>query len=84
VEATQLGTTRVFIAAPHLDSDPISDGLPNLKSLCQRCHMLHDRHHNLAQRWITYGRRYALGDLFLGLYEVYMRDVAAWSARMTD
>jgi hypothetical protein len=31
--------------------------------------MLHDRPHHLAQRWITYKRRYALGDLFLGTYE---------------
>ena len=42
--------------------------LANLKSLCQRCHMLHDRPHHLRQRWITYRRRYALGDLFLGPY----------------
>ena len=30
--------------------------------------MLHDRPYHLAQRWITYRRRYAAGDLFLGLY----------------
>ncbi len=29
--------------------------------------MLHDRSHHLAQRWVTYRRRYALGDLFLGI-----------------
>ena len=34
----------------------------------QRCHMLHDRPHHLAQRWITYRRRSAVGDLFLGPY----------------
>ena len=27
------------------------------------------RPHHLAQRWITYRRRYALGGLFLGRYE---------------
>jgi putative DNA primase/helicase len=32
------------------------------------CHMLHDRPHHLAQRWITYRRRSAVGDLFLGPY----------------
>jgi len=31
-------------------------------------HMLHDRPHHLAQRWITYCRRSAVGDLFLGPY----------------
>jgi hypothetical protein len=30
--------------------------------------MLHDRPHHLAQRWITYRRRSAVGDLFLGPY----------------
>jgi hypothetical protein len=38
----------------------------NLKSLCQHCHMIHDRPYHLAQRRITYLLRRALGDLFLG------------------
>jgi hypothetical protein len=42
--------------------------MENLRALCQRCHMLHDRPHHLAQRWITYRRRLAAGDLFLGPY----------------
>ena len=74
VEATRLRTTRVVLAAAHLDSDPTNNRLANLRSLCQRCHMLHDRPHHLAQRWITYRRRSALGDLFLGLYEFCLRD----------
>jgi hypothetical protein len=60
--------TRVVLAAAHLDSDPTNNRLQNLRALCQRCHMLHDRPHHLAQRWITYRRRLALGDLFLGPY----------------
>ena len=68
VDATQMRTTRVVLAAAHLDSDPTNNRLTNLKSFCQRCHMIHDRPHHLAQRWITYRRRYALGDLFDGLY----------------
>jgi hypothetical protein len=40
----------------------------NLRALCQRCHMLHDRSHHLTQRWISYRRRSADGDLFLGPY----------------
>ena len=43
----------------------------NLKSLCQRCHLIHDRPHHLAQRRITLSfLRRALGDLFLGPYHV--------------
>ena len=64
----QLRTTRVVLATAHLDHDPSHNEPRNLKSLCQRCHMLHDRPHHLAQRWITYRRRWAIGDLFLGPY----------------
>jgi hypothetical protein len=68
VEATQFRTTRVVLAAAHIDSDPTNNRMKNLRALCQRCHMLHDRSHHLAQRWITYRRRVAIGDLFLGPY----------------
>ena len=68
VEATRFRMTRVVLAAAHLDSDPTNNRLKNLRALCQRCHILHDRLHHLAQRWITYRRRLADGDLFLGRY----------------
>ena len=68
VEATRYRKTRVVLAAAHLDGDPANNRLRNLRALCQRCHMLHDRPHHLAQRWITYRRRFAVGDLFLGPY----------------
>ena len=68
VDAMRMRPTRVVLAAAHLDSDPTNNRLANLRSLCQRCHMLHDRPHHLAQRWITYRRRYALGDLFFASY----------------
>jgi len=62
--------TRVVLAAAHLDNDPANNRLVNLKSLCQRCHMLHDRPYHLAQRWLTYRRRWAIGDLFFGRYGI--------------
>jgi hypothetical protein len=68
VEAPRFRMTRVVLAAAHLDSDPTNNRMKNLRALCQRCHMLHDRPHHLAQRWITYRRRLAAGDLFLGPY----------------
>jgi len=68
MEANRFRMTRVVLAAAHLDSDPTNNRLKNLRALCQRCHMLHDRPHHLAQRWITYRRRSAVGDLFLGPY----------------
>ena len=63
-------TTHVVLAAAHLDHDPTNNRLRNLRSLCQRCHLIHDRPHHLAQRRITYLLRRALGDLFLGPYWV--------------
>jgi hypothetical protein len=68
VEATQVRLTRVVLATAHLDGDPTNNRLKNLRALCQRCHLLHDRPYHVAQRWVTYRRRLALGDFFLGLY----------------
>jgi hypothetical protein len=68
VEAIQERQTRVILAAAHLDHNPGNNRARNLKSLCQRCHMIHDRPYHLAQRRITYLLRRALGDLFLGPY----------------
>ena len=69
-QMARLRTTRVVLAAAHLDHDPANNRLRNLRGLCQRCHLIHDRPHHLAQRRITYLLRRASGDLFLGLYRV--------------
>jgi hypothetical protein len=80
MEAPRFRMTRVVLAAAHLDSDPTNNRLKNLRALCQRCHMLHDRPHHLAQRWITYRRRSAVGDLFLGPYPAM---IAALTSKRT-
>ena len=67
-EMAPLRQTRVFLAAAHLDHDPGNNRPKNLKGLCQRCHLSHDRPHHLARRRITYLLRRALGDLFFGPY----------------
>ncbi|MCB4806557.1 hypothetical protein QO001_006572 [Methylobacterium brachiatum] len=61
-------TTRVYLACAHLDHDPGNNAPSNLKALCQRCHILHDREEHQRQRWFTYRLRKAAGDLFLGPY----------------
>ena len=86
MEATRFRMTRVVLAAAHLDSDPRNNRLTNLRALCQRCHLLQDRSHHLAQRWITYRRRRAIGDLFLGPYQALVANCAetqlsTWSVR---
>jgi hypothetical protein len=68
VEVAQARSTRAVLAAAHLDGDPTNNRLNNLRALCQRCHMLHDRPYHRAQRWITYRQRLAVGDFFLGPY----------------
>lgn len=67
-EADQAATTTVYLATAHLDHDPGNSSPRNLKALCQRCHMLHDRDEHYRQRWLTLRRRKALGDLFTGPY----------------
>ena len=64
----ELRYTRVMLATAHLDHDPTNNHTRNLKALCQRCHLIHDRDEHLRQRAITYRARRALGDLFTGAY----------------
>ena len=61
-------STRVFLACAHVDHDPTHNRNRNLRALCQRCHMLHDRQEHQRRRWVTLFRRKALGDLYLGPY----------------
>ena len=60
--------TKVVLATAHLDHDPTNNRPKNLKALCQRCHMIHDRNEHRRRRWLTLRMRKAIGDLFLGLY----------------
>ena len=60
--------TKVVLATAHLDHDPTNNPASNLRALCQRCHMLHDRDEHRRQRWLTLRARKAVGDLFLGPY----------------
>ena len=63
-EDQPISTTKVVLAAAHLDHDPSHRGRRhhNIRALCQRCHLLHDRLEHLRRR------RRALGDLFSGPY----------------
>jgi hypothetical protein len=69
VPAILSGTATIATsAAAHLDHNPADNRPRNLKSLCQRCHLIHDRPHHLARRRTAYLLRRSFGDLFLGLY----------------
>ena len=67
-EYGRLRRTRVVLAAAHLDHDPTNSRPRNLKALCQRCHLLHDRPEHRRRIRATLLRRRALGDLFTGPY----------------
>lgn len=63
-------TTKVVLAAAHLDHNPSHCGRKhrNIRALCQRCHLLHDRAEHRRQIRLTLRRRRAIGDLFWGPY----------------
>jgi hypothetical protein len=68
-----LATARLTIpilATCHREHDTSRNGDADLAAWCQRCHLIHDRPEHLRRRRITYLRRRALGDLFLGPYPV--------------
>lgn len=67
-DQTDALTTKVVLATAHLDHDPTNNRPRNLKALCQRCHLLHDRVEHQRRRWQTLQMRKALGDLFSGSY----------------
>jgi len=58
-----------MLATAHLDHDPTNNRPRNLKALCQRCHLIHDRVEHLRRRAVTYRARRAIGDLFTGLHQ---------------
>ena len=67
-----LYATRVALATAHLDHDSTNNRRRNLRSLCQRCHMLHDQEERQRRRWLTLRMSRALGDLFFGPYASHL------------
>lgn len=41
---------HIVLTVAHLDQNPANNDLDNLKALCQRCHLNHDRPHNIVKR----------------------------------
>ncbi len=61
---------KAVLAAAHLDHGPGNNRLGNLKALCQRCHLRHDRCEHCRRARITVLKRRALGDLLDGPYPI--------------
>ena len=64
VDYTAAREAWVILAAAHLDHDPTNSAADNLRCLCQRCHLAHDRAHHRAHYRRTIRRRRAWRDLF--------------------
>ncbi|MCY1640539.1 hypothetical protein [Methylorubrum sp. SL192] len=62
--------TRPILATCHRAHDTSLNGPTDLAAWCQRCHLDHDRPEHIRRRRLTFLRRRALGDLFLGPYPV--------------
>ncbi|MEK0085107.1 hypothetical protein [Benzoatithermus flavus] len=71
VEFTAAVKRRIVLGTAHLDHDPQNSAVRNLRALCQRCHLRHDRDEHRRRRRLTWLRRRALGDLFLGPYRLW-------------
>lgn len=51
----------IVLTIAHLDHDITNNDLTNLKALCQRCHLKHDRMDNARRK--KYGKYYEIGQL---------------------
>lgn len=64
VEFCEVKITRVWLQAAHLNQDPRIVTDDNLASLCQRCHLKHDKPFHVARSKRTRKSKKAIGDLF--------------------
>ena len=59
---------KVVLTISHTDHDITNNGepgnRPNLKALCQRCHLRHDHHHHQANARQTRTKRKGMAELF--------------------
>lgn len=62
------GVLKIVLTVAHLNHDPADCGepgnRPNLKALCQKCHLAHDHEHHMRNAHQTRRSRKASGDLF--------------------
>jgi 5-methylcytosine-specific restriction endonuclease McrA len=63
------GRGFVILATAHLNQDPTDNRRSNLKALCQRCHLNHDRQDNLRRARLTRLRKRLLRQPTLFCFE---------------
>jgi hypothetical protein len=68
VDYAAMRQRRYHLGTAHLDHDPANCRPRNLRALCQRCHLGHDRLEHRRRRRLGWLRRRAMGDLFQGPY----------------
>lgn len=57
--------SKVVLTVAHLDHDKTNNRFHNLKALCQKCHLGHDRSHHINNR--KYGRNWKRDQFSLDL-----------------
>jgi hypothetical protein len=57
--------SKVVLTTAHMDHDKQNNRFNNLKHLCQRCHLHHDRHQHADNR--KYGRNWKRDQLTMNL-----------------
>jgi 5-methylcytosine-specific restriction endonuclease McrA len=60
----ELRTATVYLTIAHLNHNPHDNRLSNLKALCQRCHLAHDKAFHAYNRRKTWERKKGLLSLF--------------------
>lgn len=50
------GFTKIVLTVAHLDRDKTNNNFANLKALCQKCHLEHDKEQHIQNR--KYGRNH--------------------------
>jgi hypothetical protein len=51
LEGNLLRIIEIVLTVAHLDHNPEHNDPSNLKALCQRCHLNHDRRHHIKNRY---------------------------------
>jgi len=54
---------RIVLTVAHVDRDPRNNAPDNLRALCQRCHLAHDKEQHIANARATRLARKAAGNL---------------------
>jgi heterodisulfide reductase subunit B len=66
------GITKVILTTAHMDHDKTNNRFWNLKHLCQKCHLHHDRNqHDMNRKYGREWKKWQIGLFWEQLYLVF-------------